>query len=57
MVGFAGSSLGDSPKGSENSLGTRQKMIREKIRRPATSMPEVTGLEEVRSIQRQLAVD
>ncbi|RWV86670.1 hypothetical protein GW17_00051407 [Ensete ventricosum] len=47
MVGFAGSSLGDSSKGSENSLGTRQEMIKEKIRRLATSMPEVTGLAEM----------
>ncbi|RRT64857.1 hypothetical protein B296_00028433 [Ensete ventricosum] len=39
----------DSLKGLGSSLGTRREITREKTRRLAVSMSEVTGLAEVRS--------
>ncbi|RRT68453.1 hypothetical protein B296_00016164 [Ensete ventricosum] len=48
-MGFAKSSLGDSPKGSGSSLGTHQEIIGEKTKRLTASMPDIIGLAEVRS--------
>ncbi|RZS24546.1 hypothetical protein BHM03_00057623 [Ensete ventricosum] len=48
-MGFVGSSLGDSSKESGSTLGTRWEITGEKTRRLVVSMPEVTGLAEVRS--------
>ncbi|RWV99551.1 hypothetical protein BHE74_00043400 [Ensete ventricosum] len=42
-------SLGDSPKGSGSSLGTRQKITDEKTRRLTASMPKATRLAKVRA--------
>ncbi|RWV78820.1 hypothetical protein GW17_00059071 [Ensete ventricosum] len=42
-MGFVGSSLGDSSKESGSSLGTRPEITKEKTRRLAASMLEVTG--------------
>ncbi|RRT84861.1 hypothetical protein B296_00012999 [Ensete ventricosum] len=42
-------SLGDSPKGSESSLGTHWEITGEETKRLTASMSKVTGLVEVRS--------
>ncbi|RRT34101.1 hypothetical protein B296_00054889 [Ensete ventricosum] len=44
VVGSRRHSLGDSPKGSGSSLGTRTGDHRKKTERLATRLPEATGL-------------